>query len=157
MTPLSQIPERAIHAAPFQPTHYPQPGFYGQPYPMMQPMQPPQGYYYPPQYGGNMGPNASAPVFIPSAQQAPPLQYNQSIQGDPQEGQLQGQAAGQQGLIAQEMGGTMYYYDPNQIPVNNYPPYPPAYNPAMVNMGGGVTPDQNGLFFPPPAPGMVYQ
>jgi len=158
ITPLSQIPERAIHAAPFQPTHYPQPGFYGQPYPVMQQMQPPQGYYYPQQYGGNMAPNASAPVFVPASQQGPPLPYDQPVQGNSQEAQPHhGQATPQQqGLIVQEMGGTMYFYDPNQIPVSGYPPYPPAYNPSMVNMGGVVTPDQSGLFYPPPAQGMVY-
>ncbi|KAK0754672.1 CASC3/Barentsz eIF4AIII binding-domain-containing protein [Schizothecium vesticola] len=153
LTPLSQIPERAIHAAPFQPTHYPQPGFYGQPYPVMQQMQPPQGYYYPQQYGGNMGPNASAPAFVPASQQGP---YDQPVQGNPQDAQPHSQGAPPQGLIVQEMGGTMYFYDPNQMPVVGYPPYPPAYNPGMVNMGGVVTPDQNGLFYPPPAPGMVY-
>lgn len=95
LAPLSQIPERAIHAAPFQPTNnYPQTDYFGQPYPVMQPMQPmqpPQNYYYPQQYS-NLGPNASAPVFVPAAQQ--------------------GQDAPPQGPIAQEVGGTMYFYDP---------------------------------------------
>lgn len=111
LTPLSQIPERAIHAAPFQPTHYPQPGFYGQPYPVMQQMQPPQGYYYPQQYS-NLGPNASAPVFVPAAQQGPPLPYHQPVQSSPLNPESHGQGAPPQGLIAQEMGGTMYFYDP---------------------------------------------
>ena len=44
-TPLSGIPERAIHAAPFQPAGYTQQGYYGAPYPMM-PAQ--QGFFYPP-------------------------------------------------------------------------------------------------------------
>ena len=50
----------------------------------------------------------------------------------------------------------MFFFDANQIPVTGYPSYPPTYNPAMVNMGGMMTPDQSGLFYPPPAPGMVY-
>ncbi|OBT53464.1 hypothetical protein VE04_06242, partial [Pseudogymnoascus sp. 24MN13] len=62
-TPLSQIPERAIHAQPFQPnTYQQQQGFYPPQYQVM-PQQ--QGYYYPQQY--NTGMSAQAPNFAPSA------------------------------------------------------------------------------------------
>ncbi|KAK4453826.1 CASC3/Barentsz eIF4AIII binding-domain-containing protein [Podospora aff. communis PSN243] len=155
--PLSQIPERAIHAAPFQPNAYPQPGFYGQGYPMMQ--QPQQGFYYPQQFGASMAPNASAPAFVPAAQQNQPAPYNTGGQGDAQPTSTAGQAGSGQGLVMQEMGGTFYFYDPNQIPaMGALPSYPPGqqYNPGMVGMGGMVTPSPDGFYYQQPAPGMVY-
>lgn len=158
--PLSQIPERAIHAAPFQPNAYPQPGFYGQGYPMMQQMQQPQqGFYYPQQFGANMGPNASAPAFVPAAQQTQQAPYNPNGQGDAQAAQGNGQAGSGQGLVMQEMNGTYYFYDPNQIPsMAGMPAYQPPqqYNPGMVGMGGMVTPSPDAFYYPQPAPGMVY-
>ncbi|KAK5663051.1 hypothetical protein OQA88_6467 [Cercophora sp. LCS_1] len=147
--PLSQIPERAIHAAPFQPNAYNQPGFYNQPFPMMQQMQPQQGYYYPQQYGVNMAPNASAPPFVPAAQQTQPAPYNPS-QGDAQPPQSSGQAASASGLIVQEMNGTYYFYDPNQLPaMTGLPSYPQAqqYNPSVVGMNGMVTPSPDGYYY----------
>lgn len=155
--PLSQIPERAIHAAPFQPNTYSQPGFYGQPYPMMQ--QPQQGYYYPQQYGANMAPNANAPAFVPAAQQTQPVAYNPAGQADVQAAQANGQAGSAQGLIVQEMNGTYYFYDPNQLnAMAGLPSYPAAqqYNPGMVGMSGMVTPSPDGFYYPQTAPGMVY-
>ena len=157
--PLSQIPERAIHAAPFQPNTYSQPGFYGQAYPVMQQMQQPQqGFYYPQQFGTNMAPNVSAPAFVPAAQQAQHAPYNPS-QADAPPGQAGGQAGSTQGLVMQEMNGTYYFYDPNQIPaMTAIPPYAPAqqYNPGMVGMGGMVTPSPDGFYYQQAAPGMVY-
>ncbi|KAK3359080.1 CASC3/Barentsz eIF4AIII binding-domain-containing protein [Lasiosphaeria hispida] len=152
--PLSQIPERAIHAAPFQPNAYPQPGFYNQPYAMMQ--QAP--YYYPQQYN-NMGPNASAPVFVPAAQQNQPLGYNPSGQPDAQSNHGGGQGGSAQGLVAQEINGTYYYYDANQLSaMTGVPPFPTGqqYAPGMVGMGGMMTPSPDGFYYPQPAPGMVY-
>ncbi|UKZ77870.1 hypothetical protein TrVFT333_005596 [Trichoderma virens FT-333] len=72
-TPLSQIPERAIHAAPFQPNTYGQTAYYGgQPY-QPQP-QPQQGYYYPHGYSGPSMPASAvtAPPFIPQGQPGMP-------------------------------------------------------------------------------------
>src|SRR5690606_18961597 len=71
-TPLSQIPERAIHAAPFQPNTYPQPTYYNPPYPPVMQSQP--GFYYPPPYkNGTMPPqSAAAPAFVPTGQQSQP-------------------------------------------------------------------------------------
>lgn len=154
--PLSQIPERAIHAAPFQPNAYPQSGLYGQAYPPMQ--QPQQGYYYPQQFATNAAPNAHAPVFVPAAQQAQGVPYTPGGQGDSQAAQVPGQA-GSQGVVIQEMNGTYYFYDPNQIPaMSGLPSYPTPqqYNPGMVGMGGMVTPSPDGFYYPQPAPGMVY-
>ncbi|KAK6720275.1 hypothetical protein SNK05_003383 [Fusarium graminearum] len=68
-TPLSQIPERAIHAAPFQPNTYGQQSYYNQqPYQA----QSQQGYYYPPNYNSpSMGPSNAAPPFV-HGQPGPP-------------------------------------------------------------------------------------
>ncbi|CAI4215385.1 unnamed protein product [Parascedosporium putredinis] len=133
-TPLSQIPERAIHAAPFQPNAYPQPPYYNQPYPVMQ-TQP--NYYYPaqpPYAGGNLPSQAStAPAFA-------------NAQG--------------QGPIAQEVNGMVYYYDPSQMqavnPYQNYPG-PQGYVPGMVSMPGMVAPNPESYYpYPQTAQGMVY-
>ncbi|KAI5462656.1 CASC3/Barentsz eIF4AIII binding-domain-containing protein [Mariannaea sp. PMI_226] len=152
-TPLSQIPERAIHAAPFQPNTYGgQQQFYGQqPYPL----PPQQGYYYPP---ANMGPSAAAPAFIPG-QQGPPGNY--TPQNQPEQ-LMQGNTqppSGNSNLVAQEVNGMVYYYDASQLPpVNNYPAYsgPPSYPNNVMNMGGMMTPSPDGFYYPQQAPGMVY-
>lgn len=126
-TPLSQIPERAIHAVPFQPTHYSQQGYYPS-YPTVQP----QGYYYPPATPYS----AAAPAFVPGPQQA-------QGPGDPGAGA---------NLVAQEVNGMVYYYDATQLPqVPNYPQYPssqgyPAVNGAM-NLNGMATPSQDGYYY----------
>lgn len=152
-TPLSQIPERAIHAAPFQPTAYAQPGFYGQPYQMMPPQQ---GYYYPPTYGGNMAPSATAPAFVPGAQQPQAADYNQGGQGEAamaQHNNSQGPAA--QNMVVQEANGMVYYYDASQVPAN--PAYPAPYSaPQNFAPGMGVAPSPDGFYYPPPAPGVMY-
>ncbi|KAF4555851.1 Hypothetical protein D9617_2g058160 [Elsinoe fawcettii] len=119
-TPLSHIPERAIHAQPFQPpaAGYPQP-FYGQ-------YQAQPGYYYSPQM----------PVFVPQATQPPAPQ-------PPAEQQAQDQ----QGMMTQvESNGMVYYVDPSQM--QGYPQVgyagqqgylqPPSY--AVPGMGGMMTP-----------------
>lgn len=126
-TPLSQIPERAIHAAPFQPTHFSQPGYYP-PYQMVQP----QGYYYPPATPYS----AAAPAFVPGPQQP-------QSQGDP------GAAAN---LVAQEVNGMVYYYDAVQLPqAPNYPQYPPVQGYAAPNdamsLNGMATPNQEGYYY----------
>lgn len=144
-TPLSHIPERAIHAAPFQPHAFgqpqvqPQPGYYPSPgYAQHQP-QPqvqPQGYYYP-------NPGYATP------------DQSQSGGGN---------------LVAQEANGMVYYYDPAQMAP---PPPPPSYAPVPgpapgyhthpqhhhghsgSHMGGGmVTPSPDGYYYA--QAGMVY-
>jgi len=168
-TPLSQIPERAIHAAPFQPNMYQQPGYYGQnQYQMMQPPPPPpsqqqpSGYYYPQSYGGGMAPpQGPAPGFAPPGQQQqPPSGFNQPGPGDLAGSQPPGGQGAQGGnLVAQEVNGMVYYFDASQIPaVTGYPSYPNPQNyvPNVVNMGGVVTPSPDGFFYPQAAPGVVY-
>lgn len=174
-TPLSQIPERAIHAAPFQPNMPAQPPMYAQPpnpaaagaayygspagYPMMQPPPPPpqQGYFYPtpPTYPSTMAPSVSAPAFVPGGTpQGPGQAYRQPGQPD-----ASGTPVGQN-LVAQEANGMVYYYDPSHLPgVSNYPPYMPTPTPQggfVPGMGGMVTPTPAEGYFYPPQPSMVY-
>lgn len=127
-TPLSQIPERAIHAAPF----HPQQGYYPPSYPLF-------GGYYPssgPEYAGYhgpVGPGASVPNF-PGQQHMPYTADEQSSQP---------------GTVAHESGGTVYFYDTN-------PPYGgPAPGPApgpggVVGMGGMMTPPGATFYYQSP-------
>ncbi|KUI74217.1 hypothetical protein VM1G_09835 [Cytospora mali] len=147
-TPLSQIPERAIHAAPFQPSYsqpQPQPGYYNQPYQMV---PPPQGYYYPQPYGNNMPPSAAAPTFFPGGQPPPAINYNQSGQGEGSQAGTQG--GGPSTLVAQDVNGTVYYYDASQIPT--YPSYPQYGAPGY---GMGMSPGPEGYYYNQAAPAMV--
>lgn len=156
-TPLSQIPERAIHAQPFQPNPYQQQpqNFYQQPY---QVMQPPQGYYYPQAFNPAMGTPGGPPAFMahqPQQQQSPFPQSNQQTD-------VNG-VSGVQNLVAQEVNGMVYYYDAAQIPaVTTFPSYqaPPSYSlqqvGGVVGMGGMMTPSPDGFYYPQPPQGVVY-
>lgn len=160
-TPLSQIPERAIHAQPFQPNPYQQPqsqsqNYYPQPYQVMPPQQ---GYYYPPNFNPSMAQSAGAAPFVPSQpqqQQQPP--------GFPQPSQQQDSAqAGLQSLVAQEVNGMVYYYDAAQIPaVATFPAYqqtpsfPMQPVGGVVGMGGMMTPSPDGFYYPQQSQGVVY-
>ncbi|KAF5021198.1 hypothetical protein F66182_6787 [Fusarium sp. NRRL 66182] len=156
-TPLSQIPERAIHAAPFQPNTYGQQPYYNQqPYQA----QPQQGYYYPPNYNNpNMGPSSAAPAFVPG-QSGPPVSF--TPQNQPEQPVMPSNGpppASGSNLVAQEVNGMVYYYDASQLPpVNNYSTYsaPQGYQPSVMGMGGMVTPSPDGFYYPQQAPGMVY-
>jgi hypothetical protein len=159
-TPLSQIPERAIHAAPFQP-NYGQQGYYNQPYPVMQPQQ---GYYYAPYNNGGMQaqPSAAAPAFVSVTQQGQPGGYPQNPQ-EMQPPQAPTQPGGQnpnQNLIAQEVNGTFYFYDSSQLPpVQPFTGYPgqQGFVPG-VPMGNVVNPSPvpDGYYPYQPNPGMMY-
>ncbi|KAJ6153821.1 hypothetical protein N7470_006780 [Penicillium chermesinum] len=139
-TPLSQIPERAIHAVPFNPYGYQQPGYYGH--------YPPGPIYYPgsgaeyPAYNGPMGPGASVPNF-PSGQQPMPYMV------PPSSGE---QSA--QGTVAHELNGTVYFH-PN--PSANYGA-PHGQGPGgVVGMGGMITPPGATYRYPqPPGGGAVF-
>ncbi|KAI0002754.1 CASC3/Barentsz eIF4AIII binding-domain-containing protein [Xylariaceae sp. FL0662B] len=149
-TPLPQIPEGAIHAAPFQPNQFTQQNYY-QPYQMMQPQQ---GYYYPvAPYPSTMAPSASAPTFVPGAQQGQP-------QGETSTSQPNAQNPPNSNLVAQEVNGMVYYYDASQLPPVTYPPYsaPQGYPmpSGVVGMNGMITPSPDGYYYPPPGPGVVY-
>lgn len=158
-TPLSQIPERAIHAQPFQPNPYQQQSqnFYSQPY---QVMQPPQGYYYPQSFPQPMAPSGGAPPFVPSQSQQQQTSFQQA-------GQQSDNAGSQQGvpnLVAQEVNGMVYYYDATQIPaVATFPsyqqpqPYPMQQVGGVLGMGGmPMTPSPDGFCYPQAPQGVVY-
>lgn len=168
-TPLSQIPERAIHAQPFQPNPYQRQsqGFYPQQY---QAMAPPQGYYYPQPFNPAMAPAAGAHTFIPpqppqqpQPQQQPP-QHEASFSQPSQQGDAAASQSGGQNLVAQEVNGMVYYYDAAQVPaVNTFPSYqqPPSYPMqqagGVVGMGGMMTPSPDGFYYPQAPPqGVVY-
>ncbi|EFX04195.1 upf0052 domain containing protein [Grosmannia clavigera kw1407] len=178
-TPLSQIPERAIHAAPFQPNMSAQPPMYSQPnaapagatfygnpagYPMMQP-PPQQGFFYPtpPTYSSTMAPSGAAATFVPGGTPqgaGPPSGQpgQRDVGGTPVD--VQQQPVPHHSLVAQEANGMVYYYDPSSLPgMSNYPSYVPTPAPPggfVPGMGGMVTPTPADSYYYPPQPGMVY-
>ncbi|KAI9881559.1 MAG: hypothetical protein M1830_000123 [Pleopsidium flavum] len=153
-TPLSQIPERAIHAQPFQPFPYLQPqGYYAQQYPA------PAVYFYPPASGGSpsFSPTAAstvaAPAYLPSLQQYPVVVPIAPTTADP---------AGQAGTVAHESNGMVYYYDASQLSAtagttNGYPVagYTVPQPGGVVGMGGMMTPP-DGYYYPQPQGGVYY-
>jgi hypothetical protein len=158
-TPLSQIPERAIHAQPFQPNPYQQQpqNFYPQQFHVMQP--PPQGYYYPQTFNPAMAPPGGAPPPYISAQSQQQQQYPQGAQ----QSDNNGPQGAPQNLVAQEVNGMVYYYDAAQIPpVAAFPSYqpPPSYPMqqvgGVVGMGGMMTPSPDGFYYPQAPQGVVY-
>lgn len=175
-TPLSQIPEREIHAAPFQPNNYSQPPYYNQPVyqhppqtqsqPQPQPQsqtqgQVKQGYYYPQAFSRpGMASSAAAPAFVPGGQHG--LQSGFTAQGPSEQSTAQmgaQNASPNPNLVAQEVNGMFYYYDASQIQqINSYPPYAAhqSFQPSVMGMGGMVAPSPDGFFYPQHAPGMVY-
>lgn len=135
-TPLSNIPERAIHAPAFQPF---QPGYQPQPFV-------PGGYYYPPsapqpQY---MAPGGMVPMFVPSAQQPYAMPAPAPAVAPPAPA-----AAGPPNMVAYEQNGMTYYVDSNQLPyappAENYTQ--PSY--AVPGMGGMMTPGPDGGYYYP--------
>jgi len=156
-TPLSNIPERAIHAQPFQPYQSPgygsatyngQPAFY---YPGGNPAT---GQYAPgaviapmylqnPQAGGYIVPTVAAPA--PPAMVPPPPPVG--VQGSQAN-------SGTSGMVAHEQNGMVYYYDPTQmyVPPEGYsqPNYP------MGGMGSMMPPAPDGYYYPQVPPGHVY-
>jgi hypothetical protein len=136
-TPLSNIPERAIHAPAFQP--YQQAGFQPQPFV-------PQNYYYPPagaqpQY---MAPAGMVPMFVPGAQQpgyVMPVAAPAVAAPPP--------AAGQPNMVAYESNGMTFYVDSAQL---YQPPAMDGYaqpSYAVPGMGGMMTPGPDGTYYYP--------
>lgn len=146
-TPLSQIPERAIHAQPFQPYLYQQaPVLYPQQYP-------PPFYYYPPPDPIMAGqPSATAPAFVPGQQYAYPLSVMPPAVVEPT-GTIT-----QAGTVAHESNGMVYYFDSSELNAgaNANQTFPPAYTmaPSMDSMGGMITPPVQ--FFPQPTAQPYY-
>lgn len=142
-TPLPQIPERAIHAQPFQPYPYQQPqGFYP-------PHFPPPVYFYPPPDQAGGAPSAAAPAFVPGQPYPYPIPLAPAPPPPPPT-----EPTTQAGTVAHESNGMVYYYDSTQLPtpVESTPPYPPAGyamppSGGVMGMGGMMTPP---IFYAPP-------
>lgn len=146
-TPFSHIPERAIHAQPFQPYDY------SQPQPFYPPGYGPQGIYYPvpgaeyPPYSTAMGPGAPAAPYPPPGQQVPymmPAPPTSTTE----------QPSSQTQTVAHEADGMVYYYDASQMYPNPNPnpyavPAPPGPG-GVVGMGGMMTPPGTGYYYPQP-------
>ncbi|POS83923.1 hypothetical protein EPUL_004118 [Erysiphe pulchra] len=154
-TPLSRIPERAIHAQAFQPNPYQtQQQFYLHPYQVM-----PQhhSYYCPPTYNSTLSTPNNVPAYIqvpPQQSQHLPLPQTSQAENPPPQ-------AGIQSLISQEINGMVYYYDPAQIPaIATYPAYQhhPSYPIQQVgNVGIGVmAPNPEGYYYANTPQGIVY-
>ncbi|PWY67549.1 hypothetical protein BO70DRAFT_168685 [Aspergillus heteromorphus CBS 117.55] len=146
-TPLSHIPERAIHAQPFQPYGFQQPQTF---YP---PSYPPTAVYYPvstsdyPQYNGAVGPGTSVAPF-PPGQQAPYMMPGAHTSAE---------QASQQNTVAHEAGGTVYFYDSTQMYQNSSYGVPNAPGPGgVVGMGGMITPPGTTYYYGPPQAGVYY-
>ncbi|KAI1434182.1 hypothetical protein GGR50DRAFT_421755 [Xylaria sp. CBS 124048] len=144
-TPLSQIPERAIHAAPFQPNQFSSQGYY----PSYQVMPPQQDYYYTSvAYAGTMDPNAAAFAVESQPSQQPPAEV-----GTPQPAGQNGQ---NQNLVAQEVNGMVYYFDASQLASMAPYSYPASQGYPMGDLGmnGMVTPNPEAFYYP--TPGVYY-
>lgn len=72
--------------------------------------------------------------------------------------QAAGQNGGQQGPVAQEINGMVYYYDPNTLPAMvTYPQYPATGPTYGAPMGGMMVPGPDAFYYQQPVqPGMVY-
>lgn len=147
VTPLSQIPERAIHAQPFQPYTYPQgPGYYPAAYP-------PGAMYYPappaeyPPFNPAGGPPAAGMPAYPQSQPGPYMVPASGPSGEPPT---------QTGTVAHEAGGMVYYYDASQMyPNGSFPMHAPGPG-GVVGMGGMMTPPGPTYYYPSPQAGGMY-
>lgn len=149
-TPLSGIPEQAIHAPAFQP---PMMGYGAAPY--YAPYAPPPPQYYYPQVPGSYQPmpmyapapqgymmSPQAPALLP--QQAPP----QPPSSQPTESESQ-QAA--QGMVARERNGMVFYLPASEAPQQSQAEG--SYQPAESFVPSYAMP---GLPPPTPAPETSY-
>lgn len=141
-TPLSQIPERAIHAPSFQPVAYP--GYYPNPNYHPGPM-----YYSGHDYAtfnGPMGPGTSMPNLPPG--QPPSMPYHQHPGPSSEQ-------SSQPGMV--ESGGTVYFLPPSQMYPNQNYGVPGAGPGGVVGVGGIMTPPGPGYYYPQPqGPGGAY-
>ncbi|KAI9827303.1 MAG: hypothetical protein M1826_006407 [Phylliscum demangeonii] len=179
-TPLPQIPERAIHAPPFQPQYVPVPV-----------TVPAPAYYAPPYHGGHPAhayfyPPADAHARPSSPRQAPPPpsaappgplvvvsmppSHPASLPAPPPPPALPLPlplplpAPGPAGTVAQESNGMVYYYDAAQIygaPQHHAYPAATTYSGgSMMGVGVGVGMGPAGLdggyLYPGPGAGPVY-
>lgn len=159
-TPLSGIPEQAMHAPAFQPmVPYPQGSYYA-PYPSQQ-----QGYYYPP------GPNGynSMPMYMPPQQNymlsppsAPPLPPPQSPpQQRPSQPVESEETSAPSGMVAHESNGMVFYLPAAEAPAQaqgeNYQPaesFVPAY--AMPGLPPPTPAPDSTYYYAPPQMSSFY-
>lgn len=94
-----------------------------------------------------MAPPATSSTFYPGPQ-PPALGYNQGGQDEAPQAGTQG--SGPSTLVAQDVNGTVYFYDASQIPT--YPTYPQYGAPEY---GMGMSPGPEGYYYNQPAPAMV--
>jgi CASC3/Barentsz eIF4AIII binding len=162
-TPLSQIPERAIFAQPFQP--FPLPA-QGQAY--LLPPYAPGPVFYPAMpgeivgYGPGVGPPPMGPAFFTGAHLAPYMVPGATMSAPvsaPPHGPAPSDGNTPAGTVAHESNGMVYYYDSAQLPPSTGAPYsaasfagPPVG--GVVGMGGMLTPPNH--FFYPPTNNRVY-
>ena len=146
----SQIPERAIYAPSFQPYGYPPPqSYYAAPYP-------PATMFYPsmdggiPDFSGVVAPAVMAPTFVPGApyMMAPPPP-------PPPPPPPAADSSTQNGMVAHESNGMVYYYDPTQVQEQaaGEAPQQGFHVAPTLGMGGMMTPP---AYFYPPAPNGMY-
>ena len=124
-TPLSQIPERAVHAPAFQAYPVAQP-FY--------PMQYPPVYYYPPPTGPSMAPSPFAPgqqypFVLPTAPPTAPLE-----------------ATSQPATVAHESNGMVYYFDSSQLAGPNEEG---SFQPVAFAPPNGYVMPPSAVYYPP--------
>ncbi|KAH0347288.1 hypothetical protein KCU83_g6891, partial [Aureobasidium melanogenum] len=127
-TPLSNIPERAIHAQPFQP---PAPNYYSS--------FAPTGYYYP----GQPAQYGAMPSYAPPTAQASYAPPEAPMASDPQ-----------QGTMAHESNGMVYYTQMPQYTSQDSYLQPQSY--AVHGMGGMMTPSPEGAYYYANAGPMYY-
>ncbi|KAL3470808.1 CASC3/Barentsz eIF4AIII binding-domain-containing protein [Aspergillus californicus] len=136
-TPLSQIPERAVHAPPFQSYGYQQ----NQPY-YLPPYQPGPVYYpvsgtdYAPYNNGGSGPGAP----FPSGQSVPYMMPGTYTPAEP---------SSQAGTVVHEERGTVYYLDASQMYPGSTFGVPPAPADGVSGMVGVMTPGAT-YYYPSP-------
>ncbi|KAF2758309.1 hypothetical protein EJ05DRAFT_346926 [Pseudovirgaria hyperparasitica] len=145
-TPLSHIPERAIHAQPFQPyqqSGYPMPNGYAPGY-FYAPSNPPQGQY------PTVTPSGMVPMYMQGGQSGTyMLPAGPASVSVPVTNTTQSQAS----MVAHEANGTVYYYDPFSVytatAMEGYAPT--SY--AVPGIGGMMTPSPDGYHYPQMQPG----
>ncbi|RAH83019.1 hypothetical protein BO86DRAFT_398388 [Aspergillus japonicus CBS 114.51] len=147
-TPVSHIPDRAIHAQPFQPYGFQQPQvFYPASYPAAAVYYPSSGTDYP-TFNAASAPGASAPAF-PQGQHGPPYMVSAAPSS--------GEQASQPGMVAHEAGGTVYFYDANQMyPNSSYGMQNVPAPGGVVGMGGMLTPPGATYYYAQSQGGVYY-
>ena len=171
-TPLSNIPERAIHAPAFQPVHQTS---YAEHYPTQMatlyyphPIPPEAAGQRPiQQYPNNVAvasPAIMAPVFVPGTQAGtyvmpsgtstvPPVSGNITTSSNHDLAHVHTEAAPQStGMVAHESNGMVYYYDPSQV-YQSMEGYHPQNTPAQFAY---TFPSEFGGLMAAPSPGSNY-